>query len=245
VRRFQSLRRSQALQVEARLFSAIALPTGRDIHLDALLAWVWVLRHHPERMACISRVSRRSEILDIHLPVPRVPIGAHRVPLCSATIYPDTARLTSITWTRRKDGHDIEHRARPIASTSPERPQLNRGDAIETPSVAWLAWGRRRDVLQALKLVHHIGGLRAHGYGLVAGWSVDAIECDPAAVWIAGCRSQRNLPVEAVRVDAAHVEPLAVEPPYWTNCMWTRGVRPGVLVELTDGAREAVHAAAQ
>lgn len=228
------------LRVRALMRTPIAIPGSRDIHLDALLAWVWVLRHHPDRIAQISRLSTRDEILNIHLPVAVVAIGNHRVPVCAAWEFPLEARLSTTQWTRRKDGEDIAQRARKVSASSPERPQLNRGDVIETPWAEWLTWGSRREVRKALDLVHSVGGLRGHGYGTVASWEVEIAEHDPQRCWIEEGRAVRNLPASAITAARSALVSVSVQPPYWLPCMHTPGVVPGVDASLNAVGESAI-----
>lgn len=221
----------------------LALPRGHDIHLDAMLAWVWMLRHRPDAMECIDRGIPRSEIIRPHLPVAVATIGQHEVALCSSMRLPSAAELRTTTWTRRKDGEDMHMRSRRISGSSPERPQLNRADSVVTPWVEWICWGDRREVAKALDLVHHVGGLRAHGHGMVRRWEVDATDHAPADTWYSMGRTQRVLPEQAVKTMAAPVR-LGVQAPYWPTCMQVYAHRAGTIGALTPQARGALDAAA-
>lgn len=218
------------LRVRANLRSRLALPRAQDVHLDALLQWVWVMRHDRHRGSGLSRSSTRGDVTRGHLPVEHVQIGDHRVYLCSAWEFPGCNGLGTTQWTRRKDGEDMYARARRLDSSSPERPQLNVADSIATPWVEWVCWGQRRELRKSLALVHHIGGLRAHGYGAVDSWDVtedasidivDIIQAEDGT-------TRRALPAEAVAsCSPADVERLAVEPPYWLPAMHTQAIRAG------------------
>ena len=223
-----------ALRVRAAVAAPVAVPHSHDVHLDAVLAWAWMLRHHSDRLGCLGREVTRAEIIRAHLPVARLRIGAHDVPLCSSWSFAPGACLAT--------GDDMAQRARRISGSCPDRPQFNRGDCVHTPWIEWVCWGQRREVVKALQLVHHVGGLRAHGYGEVTSWAVAEADHAPVDTWVSGGVAQRNLPAEAVATPV--VERLAVEPPYWPPCMQVAAVRAGEPAELRDGLAGQLRVAA-
>lgn len=211
--------------------SPIILPGGLDVHLDALLAYAWMLRHCPERKSLLARSTPRRDIIFAHIPVRRIRVGQHAIPLATAWMLPESARLTPARWTRRKDGEDMERRSRTINASCLERGMYLRGDQIETDVVEWLAWGDRRAIVRDLRLVHQIGGKRAHGAGMIRSWSVVSADISPVDTWVAGDRVVRNLPAEAISSECH--ERCAVEPPYWPACMQVLGAAVGTHATLT------------
>jgi len=234
-----------ALKVRAEFASAIVVPRGHDVHLDALLAWVWVLRHMPDRMGGLSARSTLDDMVRAHLPVATIDVGDHQVALCSAWTFPDSTSLGTHHWTRRKDGEDLAQRSRRLSASSPERGQLNRADKIVAPYAEWVCWGQRSEVRKALELVHSVGGLRGHGAGVVTRWTVEAAEHSPVDTVVLDGEAQRNLPVEVVKsCDPTEVRLLAVEAPYWVPVRQTAAVGPGTALTLRPEVGEAIHAAA-
>ena len=93
----------------------VAIPGSRDIHLDALLAWAWLVHHpHVVERDCISRQTLREDVLSFRgcIPLAVAQLGIHEVALCTAWQFPGTAKPETMRWTRRKNGTDRYNRAR-------------------------------------------------------------------------------------------------------------------------------------
>lgn len=222
------------LRIRAEMGSAIALPGSRDIHFDALLGWVWMVRHHPDRLASLSRQSLREETIRPHLPLGLVRVGRHVAPMASAWLLPDGARLATVSFTRRKDGDDLDMRERTINASSPDRSMMVRVDTVEVSYVDWIVWGIKREIKSACKLLHHVGGMGRHGYGVVQRWTIEDGDHSATDTWVRDGRAARNLPVDALSGISGEIERLAVEPPYWPPCMHVPAVGPGTSVTLSS-----------
>jgi len=231
----------EGLICTARLVTPVALQKSYDIHLDALLAWAWISKNDPDILGAISGRTSRSDLVNPTLPLAVIPIGEWSVSLCTSWELPESALLGSAYWTRRKDSIDIGFRERKVSPSSPERNQLNRADLIGAGSVSWFCWGEGNGILDLLLLVTNLGGLRAHGYGEIASWEVESIGIDPTWLWERDGFANRNLPLPICRGhNAADVEALAFQAPYWLPCMRAPGIRSGSSVVLGGTAGELI-----
>lgn len=98
-------------------------------------------------------------------------------------------------------------------------------------SVAWLAFGDRREVLRLVRRVSSIGRKRAHGYGRVAEWSVESIDDDRS--WVSdsphGRMLMRPMPIGFARREGLvgwRPDFCAVAAPYWHSDRYAEAAVP-------------------
>ena len=229
-------------RIRAELSSPIAVPGSRDVHIDSLLGWSWMMKNRPEAIDAISRQSIVDEIsLDMHgLGLSVVKTCGHVLTASTAWILPDRAILRGAYWTRRKEGRDITRRASRIDPASLERPMLSRGDAIDTPYCDWFVFGDQARIESLLGNIQHVGALRAHGYGVVKRWTISTAHRSEASMLIYKGTAQRTLP--AVLTSTNTLCGVSVRPPYWLPALQIAGVEPGQQIELSDAGRKLIDA---
>lgn len=215
------------LRVTCWLGSQVA--SREQVHLDGVLMAV-----HPDCGVHLTRQTPIAQVRNPLLPIASLPYdGPMRVPLCSAwQLGPDVrAGLERIV--KRKDPTDIEHRARPwTPSSGPEKNCMLPVPTALAPSVSWTCVGNRRGVLELLRYVRQIGAIRRHGYGIVQGWDVEAVDESPLSAVVDGeGRARRFLPLSWCD-DAESSEIGPVAPPYWHPGMQVPRVRPGARITL-------------
>jgi len=98
-------------------------------------------------------------------------------------------------------------------------------------AVAWLAVGDRREVLKILRRVPAIGRKRAHGFGRVAEWTVEAVEedCSWSADSPHGRMLMRPMPIEYARSQGLvgwRPDFCAVAAPYWHADRYAEAATP-------------------
>lgn len=170
------------LRVVAHLDAPVML---RDVvHLDAILASAWVVRHPKEA----QRGSvPRTYTLHVHH-------AGHTVTLSSAVA--PAGEPTLVHATKRRDPSDVDRLAGSFTPGSgPSRDMLIRDRAHVTPRLEWLAFGSRREILRALELRTSIGAMRRHGWGDVRRWDVEPVDGDPLTCWVRDGVAQRHLPL--------------------------------------------------
>lgn len=201
-----------------------------DTHLDGILAWSWVCRKFGSVDAVpIERSSNRDDAVKAKLPL--LKIGT--IYACSIWQFPHSAKVSTATWTRRRDPQDKEQRIRRIDPGGPERDLLLSRCSVATPYVEWLAIGNRRKVKDLLRRIRSVGCVRSHGWGTVDKWEIERVDASVVDTITKGQKAARNIPLSMLeRVEPSNVEMLAVEPPYWLPAMRVPAVRPGTKVEL-------------
>ena len=154
---------------------------------------------------------------------PRIPISylrhnGERVYLSSDAMLPRDARFAKTHWVRRRDDQDIHRMTRKInRAGGVDRDKMVRGRLALATHVGWQFWSMNPNWLYRLmeSRVDALGGLRAHGYGRVAGWEISRVEDGkPAMAWIYEGLTLRALPVDWL-ADGMDATWLPVRPPYW------------------------------
>jgi len=227
-----------------RVTAWLAAPVvHRDvIHLDALLAQAGVRVGSDGRRSRLTRGGSVSDLDRPALPLARVDRLGAGCWLASAAIWPEDARPEIDHATRRYDAADIHLRSRRIDYTSgPGRLRMLPLPQTVAMLVDWLCVGSRRGVRKLLRHVGAVGGMRGHGHGAVAAWTVDHVyDAVPVDVLVdAHGRARRHLPAEWIARPVAGVAP--VEPPYWHPSRARPAARAGKPVALRPEIVEAVN----
>ena len=202
------------LRVTAHLDGPIA--TRQPVQLDAVL-----MQAHPYLSGkAVTRATPEADLEEPSISVHRLYHGGTRVFLCSGWHFPATARRGVEHIVKRKDGldlDDLEHPWNP--ALGPGKNRCVPMPLLLTPTVWWFAIGRREGVKKLLRRVHQLGGLRAHGYGRVRSWEIDAIAdatLDSVLVTADG-KAARHLPA-AWAIDPPATDAGSWLPPYWHPC---------------------------
>jgi len=212
----------------------------RDVHLDGLLVWSAA---QDLDMEPPSRGQALSTFPTVPIPVRAVSHGEYDVFLCSAWSLSDDAEPWRHSWTRRRDAVDIESLTRVYTPGSgPGRDLLRTAGAVLVRYCTWhLDTDDLDDLRRLLLRITHLGGLRAHGLGLVRSWSVRESDGPPAWCLVDeyGCAA-RALPVSWLADYEGAPVRLAVQCPYWHHEAHAPAVAPGTPARLTDEVRCAV-----
>lgn len=228
------------LAVTARLQSPMA-SYDEAIHLDSLLVQD-IARRRGLAASGADRDTPLSTFAAVPIPLRHVDHAGHRVVLSSAGILADDWRSGLERLTKKKDEADIAARAGPWkVGAGPERAYCVPVPTIEASSIAWLAIGRRRQVMQALRTIRRVGGWRRHGYGLVSEWSAEVADIDPAEVLVGGGMARRHLPVSWC-LSAGGVDSGRIASPYWHPDGQVQRVRAGVACEVLPEVTDLVRA---
>lgn len=196
------------LRISVRLAAPVV--AAEELHLDSMFLGMSLGLH-------LTRTDDITTLGNIPMPIVQRSYGGHTIAFCSAASWPADARLTREYFTKRKDGTDVEMLARPFRGGSgPGKNYHLPAMTIESESMWWHAVGRRSGVLDILRHVRTIGGLRKQGFGKVVpdSWVVDVIEQPPSSVLVASGTAQRHLPAAWCSWAARHDEG-SVAFPYW------------------------------
>jgi len=230
------------LRVVAELAGPLA-DSGDPPHLDGLLALAWVRRH--AKMLDLPRPSRfdggASLAQEPHLPLARVEWDGRYVWLASAALYDEPKTPAAIWSVKRRDVEDFERLARKVNVVSgPAKNARVRADGLVTPRAVWYAWGDRREVVRALRLIWgresaphgQVGSRRRTGSGQILRWRVEEVpELAPESPLVRSGVAARNLPLPWA-AGAAGAKYGGVRPPYWHPATMEQVVPPGIPVEL-------------
>jgi len=166
------------LLVSCRLASPLA---GDPPYLDALLEHLMAAIHG-------ESIAMRRELPCpppgwIHIPMTRATIGGWSVPECSAPVM-------SVV---RSDRHEYYAKRFAADETDLVAPEQRRVIAVgngtlksyrlpnrvrRVERIAWICRGHRRPILQLLRRAKSIGKDRSQGYGRVAEWTAEHVDCD-------------------------------------------------------------------
>lgn len=221
------------VRVECELLGQVA---GNPPALDSLLE-ATLSRHYPKAIAGekIDRQFPAPPLFGVPIPLVRGHINGHEVYRCSSPIF-----------VGRFDRH--EHITKKIDLS---RSSMLRDDELLTINttggefksyrlplrvramfkIVWFARGDRRELLNVLRRVTHVGNRSSHGWGLVKSWEVQRIDADHS--WFAesthGQVLMRPLP------DGPHLPQKlrgyqrdfgACQPPYWHQDRFMEIVSP-------------------
>lgn len=206
----------QPLKVTARLLTGRIATTDLYVPLDSILAHVWMMRHHPERMVASASAVRPEELIDPDLPFERRGQGADWYWACSFAC--GTPRAEDIAhWHKRFDILEAERyvdfggRCGKV-NTKSGFYKTYRVPVVTflVPELVWYAVGDMDTIRCMVQTVTHIGKKRAQGYGRVARWYVEA--------WPEDLSHLRAIPDPLG-------EEMGIRPPYWLSWQW----RPAVV----------------
>lgn len=216
------------LRITAHLRTPIA--SRQPVQLDAIL-----LHAHPDLEGkAASRSTPPEALSEPSISVHRIRFAGTRVFLCSGWRLPPEAKRGVEHIVKRKAPEDLDVLER---SWNPALgPGKNRCVPVPltlTPSVSWLAVGKRQGVKRLLRYARHVGGLRAHGYGIVSRWEIEDLrDEDPlAALLTVDGHAARHLPASWV-VGSPPSDSGAWLPPYWHPSRIGRRIPAGVRCEL-------------
>ena len=160
------------------------------------------------------------------LPYASAEARGHLVPLASAGMMPGPVQQMTATVAKRTAVEDVEMLNRPRRSNAgPRRDQVKQTAAVSTRRLVWLLWADPDAVRRLLAPVSHLGRWRAHGWGRVACWRVEADDLlAPAETLHAHGAARRVLPAEWIDGAEPVPVPVPIRKPYW----WRAGYGPGV-----------------
>jgi len=219
-----------------RAYLSAPFVSYHPVHLDSLL-----LQAHPD---CHGKHLAKGEPLPPYpgLPLARLDALGATGFAASAHLLPGVARPGLERFAKRLDASDLHLRERPWnPSAGPERAYCLPVPTTESPWVAWLAVGTRGGVLDLLRRVRQVGGLRRQGYGAVNRWEVVVLSGQaPEGVLVdAAGRAARHLPADWCRPCQGR-DWGAVRPPYWHPDTNALRVPLGTACELRPEVLEAV-----
>jgi CRISPR type IV-associated protein Csf3 len=210
---------STPMRVTAHLVNGYVAADDWTPALDGILAWAMLRRDCPEVLD-VGVID--GPPIEPELPVKRLGMGDDWYYACSSPV-PALDHKHVIHYHKRFDDQYAEHldagkRRKVNASSGRYKSYRLMGILRVTPSVSWYLIGDPAGVRELLDLVQAIGEKRAHGYGVVQRWDVDA--APPLGMrnlwWAAACKC-RPLPV--VSQDDAHggllVMTWGIRPPAW------------------------------
>ncbi len=205
------------LRVTARLLTGRIATTDLFIPLDSILAYVWTMRHHPERMVASASAVRPEDLVDPDLPFERRGEGDGWYWACSfACGVPRAEEITY--WHKRFDLAEAEKyvdfgKRRGKVDTKSGFYKTYRMPIVTflVSELVWYAVGDIETVRSMVRTVTHIGKKRAQGYGRVARWEVEP--------WHEDLSHLRALP------DPSGAE-MGIRPPYWLAWQWRPAVVP-------------------
>lgn len=220
------------LRVTAELASAVCLRSG--CNLDGLLMHAIAGDIAPSEIARLPPVA---------IPLARAESAGQPVYLASDA-EPDLSMVRAGTgMTQRRDGRDVEIlRKRFNRSGGPGRDQMKPVPLLVSYRLSWVAWGDRAAVHALLaSRIRSVGALRAHGYGRVRSWRVDARpSVGPVSVLMADGLTRRAVPMAWCESASCSPISLACSPPYWLAHRQVLAVPPGYVAVLTGEAMEAI-----
>ena len=199
--------RERMLRVTAGLAAPVVI--RGPLNLDALLTWA-------AAGGTDSHVQRSTPSLpDVVIPLRRVEACGEWAWASTDCILPDAVTRAATGMTRRRDSIDAEAAARKFnRAAGPGRDQLKPVPLTVTPSLSWIACGDRPHVRQLIRRVTAVGGLRAHGYGRVRAWRIEAFDGMVLDCFVADGRARRPLPaVWCTGTETIIAQP--IRPPYW------------------------------
>lgn len=244
-----AVRHWRGLRVTIDLRSPI-VDHGQPLHLDGLLSLAWVQRHArpggPGGGA--ERGDDASELVTPHLQLGRLGYRGRYVWLASAGLYSAPMTPAPIWQTKRRDTEDWDRLATPQKVTAgPGKDYMLRRPGLVTPTLTFLAWGKRQQLRRDLKLLlgppdcpHGcIGAARRAGAGEVASWRVEHDDdLTPRDVLVSpDGLARRHLPASWLTyIEAPHFG--ATIPPYYHPARHTDSAKVGTGVVLHEDLEE-------
>jgi len=224
------------LRVTAHLSTPIA--ARQPVQLDAIL-----IQAHPDVGGNqISRATPESEIIEPGIGVHRLRVFGEHVFLASEWIVPEKAQRGLEHIVKRKDSQDLDALASNWqGNLGPGKNRCVPMPLIQTDAVAWIVVGQGHGIRSLLHHIHHVGGVRGQGYGVVREWVVEPLRDVPVerVLITADGRAARHLP--AVWVEPGPpLDAGAWLPPYWHPARIKDRIRAGTPCVLRPQVLEAV-----
>lgn len=204
----------EPLKITAKLLTGQVVTADLWLPLDSILAYAWMMEHHPDKLAASTSGMRPEDILEPELPLERRGEGDDWYWACSFALGSPRGQQI-VYYHRRFDAQESEayvdfgkrrgkvnHKAGPYRSC---RVPLM---VVLVPELVWYAVGNRYEVEWLLQYITHIGKKRSQGYGRVARWTVERAEEDLSSL--------RPIP------DPEGDFEMGVRPPYWMRDNWRR-----------------------
>lgn len=225
---------TRVLRVTAEMSTAVI--TDDEIHLDALLLAAVPKRGGP----AIKRHTRPGEIPEARIPVMRVAIGEHRIPLATAAEPERIFGSEVVHKVRGPDAIDPAYWSEKVSvATGASRRLLLTGQALLVGRLAWLVTtGLTPSKMRRLlaRGVPSIGKWRKDGWGRVRSWSAELADEPALRCWVSGGGlAARHLPAAAC-ASSAEEDRGPVCPPYWLSANRVPRVPAGSECQLSDYA---------
>lgn len=224
--------------------------TGGDpIHLDALLASVWIRRQPGSGGLC--RNTPLTEQVHPRLPLARVSCMGARVWAASAArpLHGDLPAM--VCQIRKPDGEDWDRLDRTVnTQAGPRKHTRTLHEARVAWALEWLGVGAPTEVRRSLRYLWgpqtqpygQVGSVRRSGAGQLLAWTCVWADHDTASTLVCAGRVMRHLPANWLVPGEHWVRSGAVEPPYWHPEGQRLVVAVGERGELTQAVSEAAQA---
>lgn len=200
---------------------ATAMASAHQLNLDGVVIYATA---PPDAPMPTRQSPETPELWDI--PISSVRYDGMTVFLSSNVILPADATYQQLNWTGRRDAQDVARLTRKFnRGGGPDRDKMGRARLTSASAVRWAVWTEAPDeLLDILRMrVDSLGGLRAHGHGVVRRWEMRRIGGDarigyaepgPEGALLDRNRTLRALPAGWL-ADDVNATPLPVRPPYW------------------------------
>lgn len=205
----------EPLRIAARMADGRIVTTEGWLTLDSVVAWAWMMLHHPERME-VDPNSVGNEWIDPMLPFERRGEGDAWYYACS---FGMGRLLHEETQYRHKrfDGDlaetyvDFGKRRGVVPTQSGPYKSCRMPMFVHiVPEIVWYAVGDRQELERLLPMITHLGKDRSRGYGLVESWEVRPWHSDWSERLPDG-RLTRSIPANGGTGDMI----TGIRPPYW------------------------------
>lgn len=214
-------------------FMQTPIALSSPLHFDGLLTAVHPAMHNTTTP---TRYSKNIPIIDAPLPLCNIRSKNRWVWGCTAAEFPNNAKLSQDSITKRRTPQDIFNAMRSfLPGSGPMKDKFSTFQIVSTPTIYFLAATTElKELTRLTKRIQNIGGKRKSGYGIVSKFEIEPVDATIKDLLVLDGNARRNLPFVFCNNNIDDAKMIPCNSPYWHPASTEQGIEVGDPIELTE-----------